>query len=537
LIYTENTMTADKKNLLLPAGIHPAQVVHNADSAALITLTIQNGQGCLADNGALMIDTGHFTGRAPDDKYTVRDGLTEETVWWDANHSMSDPVFYQLLTKMSEFCNGKKLYVQDVFACAAEAARISVRVISTLPSSGLFVNNMFLNPSAEELEVFEPAYTILQIPEFEAIPEVDGIPRKNFAILNLSRRMILIGGTGYTGEMKKGIFTVLNFLLPLKGVLSMHCSANVGKDGKSAIYFGLSGTGKTTLSADPERGLIGDDEHGWDDTGIYNFEGGCYAKVINLSQKNEPEIYNAIRFGALLENVCTVEGTSKPDYTNTSKTLNTRVSYPLDYIPNAVIPSVGSHPENIFFLTCDALGVLTPIARLNPAQDMFHFVSGYTARIAGTEMGIVEPKTVFSACFGAPFLALHPMVYAKLLAEKMQKHQVNVYLISTGWTGGAYGEGSRISIPNTRAIISAALEGKMNDAKWETDPTFGFEVPNALPGVDSAILKPRETWVSKEKYDQAAKALAQAFLDNIAKYAVGHEEILAGGPLVSVIPA
>jgi phosphoenolpyruvate carboxykinase (ATP) len=530
-------MTADKKSLLLPAGIHPSKVVHNADPAALITHAIQQGMGTLADTGALMIDTGHFTGRAPDDKYTVRDGLTEDSVWWDSNHSLSDDVFYKLLTKMAEFCTGKKLYVQDVFACAASSARISVRVISTLPTSALFVDNMFINPTAEELAAFAPDYTILQIPEFEADPAQDGIARKNFAILNMSRRMIIIGGTGYTGEMKKGIFTVLNFILPRQGTLAMHCSANVGQDGKSAIYFGLSGTGKTTLSADPNRGLIGDDEHGWDEKGIFNFEGGCYAKVINLSHKNEPEIYEAIKFGALLENVRTYPGTSKPDYADTSITLNTRVSYPLEHIPNAVIPSVAGHPENIFFLTCDAIGILPPIARLNTAQAMFHFVSGYTARIAGTEMGITEPKTVFSACFGAPFLPLHPMVYAKLLAEKMQKHQVNVYLISTGWTGGGYGVGSRISIPNTRAIISAALEGKMKDADWTTDPVFGFQVPTALPGVDTSILIPRNTWADKAAYDTKAKALAQAFLDNMAKYAAGNEEILAGGPTQSAIPA
>jgi phosphoenolpyruvate carboxykinase (ATP) len=526
-------MNSDSKAILLPAGIHPGEVIHNADSATLISIAIRKGEGTLSDTGALIMDTGRFTGRAPDDKYTVKDGLTQDSVWWESNNAIADDVFYRLLTKMAEFCAGQTLYVQDVYACASKAVRIGVRVISTKPTSALFASNMFIEPTADEQANFTADYTVLQVPEFEAMPVEDGVKNKNFAILNMSRRMVIIGGTGYTGEIKKSIFTVLNFLLPRQGMLSMHCSANIGKDGKSAIYFGLSGTGKTTLSADPNRGLIGDDEHGWDEEGIFNFEGGCYAKVINLSAKNEPEIYGAIKFGAMLENVRCYEGTSKPDYSNTSVTQNTRVSYPLEFIPNAVIPSKAGHPENIFFLTCDALGVLPPIARLNSAQAMFHFVSGYTARVAGTEMGIVEPKTVFSACFGAPFLPMHPMVYAKLLAEKMQKHQVNVYLISTGWTGGGYGVGSRISIPNTRGIIAAALENKTEAATWVIDPVFGFEVPTELPGVESAILQPRNTWANKNEYDVAAKGLAQAFLDNMAKYAAGFEEILAGGPVVT----
>ncbi len=522
------------KPLLLPAGITPSEIVHNANPAALVTDAVRQGEGTLASTGALMMDTGKFTGRSPEDKYTVKDGLTEGAVWWDTNHATTDEVFYNLLTKMSASLQGKKLYVHDVFACADPEQRLRVRVITTRATSALFIDNMFIVPSADERATFEPDYTIVQVPEFLADPATDGIPRSNFAILNMSRRMILIGGTGYTGEMKKGIFTVLNFLLPRKGVLSMHCSANVGKDGKSAIYFGLSGTGKTTLSADPNRGLIGDDEHGWTDSGIFNFEGGCYAKVINLSQKNEPEIYGAIKFGAMLENVRCPEGSCWPDFADDSVTPNTRVSYPLEFIPNAVIPSVAGHPENIFFLTCDALGVLPPIARLNTAQAMFHFVSGYTARVAGTEMGISEPKTVFSACFGAPFLPLHPMEYAKLLGQKLQKHKVNVYLISTGWTGGGYGVGHRISIPHTRAIITAALEGKLDSVAWNTDPTFGFEVPSELPGVPTEILTPRNTWANKEDYDAKARFLAQAFLKNMEKFSAGHEEILAGGPTVEV---
>lgn len=520
--------------LMLPAGMHPGELVHNASPASLITEAIRNGEGTLSNTGALMMDTGKFTGRSPEDKYTVKDGLTENSVWWDTNNALSDDSFYGILTKMSGSCQGKKLYVQDVFACAAPEMRLKVRVITSRATHALFVDNMFINPTADELKDFTPDYTVFCLPEFEADPATDGVKNKNFAILNMSRRMVIIGGTGYTGEIKKSIFTVLNFLLPRQGMLSMHCSANVGKDGKSAVYFGLSGTGKTTLSADPNRGLIGDDEHGWSENGIFNFEGGCYAKVINLSAKNEPEIYGAIRFGAMLENVRCIPGTTdQPDYANDSVTPNTRVSYPLELIPNAVIPSVAGHPTNIFFLTCDALGVLPPISRLNPSQAMFHFVSGYTARVAGTEMGISEPKTVFSACFGAPFLPLHPMEYAKLLRTKMEQHKVNVYLISTGWTGGGYGVGKRISIPDTRGIITAALEGKMESAKWVVDPTFGFEVPTELPGVSSEILQPRNTWANKEDYDAKARFLAQAFLKNMEKYAVGHEEILAGGPIVS----
>ena len=519
--------------MLLPAGIHASQTVHNAAPDALINEALQNGEGKLSDTGALMMDTGAFTGRSPDDKYTVKDGLTESSVWWETNNAVTDEVFYGLLTKMEAFCEGKKLYVQDVFACADTDFRIGVRVITTQATHALFVDNMFINPTKEELEGFKADYTVLCLPAFKADPATDGIKKANFAMINFSRRMVIIGGTGYTGEIKKSIFTVLNFLLPRQGQLSMHCSANVGKDGKSAVYFGLSGTGKTTLSADPNRGLIGDDEHGWSDKGIFNFEGGCYAKVINLSKENEPEIYGAIKHGAMLENVRCSDGGNKPDYANDSVTPNTRVSYPLEFIPNAVIPSVAGHPTNIFFLTADALGILPPLSRLNKEQAMFHFVSGYTARVAGTEMGVKEPKTVFSACFGAPFLPLHPMEYATLLGKKMEQHHVNVYLISTGWTGGPYGVGHRISIPHTRALITAALEDKLKDVKWVTDPTFGFEVPTELPGVPTEILQPRNTWDNKEEYDVKARELAKAFLKNMEKYAVGHEEILAGAPKVS----
>lgn len=354
----------------------------------------------------------------------------------------------------------------------------------------------------------------------------------NFVSLNLSKRMILIGGTGYTGEVKKGIFSVLNFLLPRKHMLSMHCSANIGEDGKSAIFFGLSGTGKTTLSADPQRGLIGDDEHGWSDKGLFNFEGGCYAKVINLSKENEPEIWDAIKFGSLVENV-TFSDAREINFKDDSITANTRVSYPLEFIPNAVIPSVAGHPENIFFLTADAWGVLPPISRLNSEQAMFHFVSGYTARVAGTEVGVKEPKAVFSACFGAPFLPLHPLEYANLLAEKMQQHNVKVWLINTGWTGGAYGVGNRISIPHTRALITAALNGELNDVKYTKDPVFGFEVPNEVPGVPSEILTPRNAWQDKDAYDAKAKELAEAFLKNIDKYNdLSRGNIMAGAPKI-----
>lgn len=507
-------MTSAKNytHLALPAGMRPAEVVTSSDPAFLVNEIVRLGQGVLTSTGAVMVDTGKFTGRAPDDKYVVEDELTRESVWWgDVNRPIGEDTFYQVLAEMSDFLHGKKIFVQDVYACADESHRIGVRVITTSPLHSLFTYNMFIAPEATEREHFKADYTVICIPEFTVEPAKASTRSPNFAMLNLSRKMVLIGGTGYTGEIKKSIFSILNYTLPRVGVLSMHCSANVGADGAAAVFFGLSGTGKTTLSADSQRNLIGDDEHGWSDNGLFNFEGGCYAKVINLSQENEPQIWNAIKFGSLIENTRFYPGTNVVDYSDDSVTANTRVSYPLEHISNAVIPSKAGHPVNIFFLTADAWGVLPPISKLTREQAMFHFVSGYTARVAGTEMGITEPKTVFSACFGAPFLPLHPLQYAELLGAKLEQHEVNVWLVNTGWTGGAYGVGRRISIPHTRALITAALNGDLQKATYTEDPVFGLQMPNEVPGVPSEILNPRNTWADKHLYDTRANALAEAF--------------------------
>lgn len=511
----------------------PVTLFHNLEPAELITHSLQNHEGVLTSTGALAVDTGAFTGRAPEDKFFVKDDFTTKRINWnDVNQPISAEVFKNLKLKMLRHCEGKKLYVTDVAACADPLYRLNVRVITSTAFHSLFAHNMFINLNDEEKEIFQPEYTVLCLPEFEANPEIDGTPRKNFAIINLSEKTVIIGGTGYTGEIKKGIFTILNFLMPTqKKVLSMHCSANVGEHGDAAIFFGLSGTGKTTLSADPERWLVGDDEHGWSEKGIFNFEGGCYAKTINLSKENEPYIWNAIKFGAIIENTRFFEGSNEVNFADASVTPNTRVSYPLHYIPNALEPSIAKHPKHIFFLTCDSFGVLPPIAKLTPGQAMFHFISGYTAKVAGTEVGVKEPKAVFSACFGAPFLPLHPADYANMLGEKMRKHHVQVWMINTGWTGGAFGVGSRINIPYTRAMISAVLEGKLGDVTYQRHPVFGVLMPKEVPGVPSEVLDPRNTWAAKNAYDVAANKLAEMFLRNFEKYKnLSSEEILSGAP-------
>lgn len=511
------------------------KVYLNLSPAELVEHSLARKEGQLTSTGALMADTGKFTGRSPKDRYVVMDELTKEAVWWgDINIPVSEEQFQNLLDKMTQYLADKDLFVRNAFAGADPNYRLNLQVVNTWAWHNLFCSNMFLRPTQEELKNFNADFTIICAPGFEADPAIDGVKSPNFAIINLSRRMILIGGTGYAGEMKKGIFSVLNFILPYqKNVLSMHCSANVGKDGDTAIFFGLSGTGKTTLSADPNRQLIGDDEHGWTEKSIFNFEGGCYAKVIDLSQEKEPEIYNAIKFGAIVENTRFKEGTREVDYANGSVTENTRTAYPIDHISNALEPSVADIPKNIFFLTADAFGVLPPISKLNKSQAMYHFISGYTAKVAGTEMGITEPKLTFSACFGAAFLPLHPTQYAKLFGEKMEKHEVNVWLINTGWTGGPYGIGSRMKLAYTRAMISAALEGKLDFAPYAKDKIFGFEVPKICPNVPSEILNPRNTWSDPEAYDQQAKDLAKAFLSNFEKFKeFASEDILQGAPKI-----
>ncbi len=528
------TMIAMPKDALINLGLKMAENIHyQLGPAALTEQTIQRGEGVLNDTGALVINTGKFTGRSPKDKFTVKDALTENTVHWnDFNIPFEEKNFFLLKEKMLAYLSDKELWVRDCYACADEAFRLRLRVINENPWSNLFCYNMFIRPKEDDLESFVPHWHIIQAPGFKANPETDGTRAENFAVISFTHKTILIGGTGYTGEMKKGIFTMLNYVLPMKAdVLSMHCSANMGKEGDTAIFFGLSGTGKTTLSADPNRFLIGDDEHGWTGDTVFNFEGGCYAKTIDLSEEKEPEIYHAIRPGALLENVTFIEGTNKIDFSSKKITENTRVSYPLHFISNALEPSIGKTPKNIFFLTCDAYGVLPPISKLTAGQAMYQFISGYTAKVAGTEAGVTEPKSTFSACFGAPFLPLHPGQYAEMLGKKMKEHNVNVWMINTGWSGGGYGIGSRMKLSFTRAMITAALEGKLDKVEYQAHPVFGMMMPTACPGVPAEILNPRNTWADKNAYDLQAKNLGSQFIKNFEKYASGtNEEILAAAP-------
>ncbi|MCC6839928.1 MAG: phosphoenolpyruvate carboxykinase (ATP) [Flavobacteriales bacterium] len=501
--------------------VNLGDIYWNLEPAELVEHTIVNGQGVLADSGALAVDTGEFTGRSPKDKFCVKDNTTEGTVWWgDVNIPMDPAAFERLRERMAAYMMGREAYVHDAHACADLAFKLNIRLVAELPWGALFGSNMFLRPKRSELEGFAPDWHILCAPGFMADPKIDGTRQHNFAALDFSRKMILIGGTAYTGEIKKGIFSVLNYILPQNhDVLSMHCSANIGKGGDTAVFFGLSGTGKTTLSADPDRQLIGDDEHGWSNNGVFNFEGGCYAKCIDLSAEKEPDIWAAVKFGALLENVGFGEGSeSKVDFSDKSKTENTRVSYPIEHIANHAVPSMGGHPRNIFFLTCDAYGVLPPISKLDAGQAMYWFLSGYTAKVAGTEAGITEPKTVFSACFGAPFLPLHPTKYADMLGERMKKHNVHVWLVNTGWSGGAYGTGERMKLKFTRAMITAALNGELDKVAYAHHPVFGVNMPASCPNVPAEILDPRNTWKDKAAYDAQADKLAAAFQANFNKY-------------------
>jgi phosphoenolpyruvate carboxykinase (ATP) len=523
-------------NQLIRLGLRANHTLHyqlTPDELVQDTLRLQ--EGVLNDTGALVIRTGEFTGRSPKDKFTVRDEITSDTVHWnDFNLPLDEKYFHIIHKKIVEYLNTKEeLWVRDAYACADPRYRLNIRVVNERPGINLFAYNMFLRPTEEELENFTPGWHILSAPGLKLDAAECGIRQHNAAVVSFKHRTILIAGTGYTGETKKGIFSVLNYILPQeKNVLSMHCSANIGRKGDTALFFGLSGTGKTTLSADPARRLIGDDEHGWASNGIFNFEGGCYAKCIDLSEEKEPEIFHAIRPGALVENTVFHAGTNIINFADKSITENTRVSYPLDYISNAQEPSVGGIPENIFFLTCDAYGVLPPVSRLTPAQAMYQFISGYTAKVAGTEAGVTEPKSTFSACFGAPFLPLHPGRYAAMLGEKLRKHNVKVWMINTGWTSGGYGTGNRIKLAYTRAMIAAALEGKLDKANFEKHPIFGVAMPVSCPDVPVEILNPRNTWADKAAYDVAARSLAKQFVKNFEKYASGvEEEVLEAAPI------
>jgi len=522
-----------KNATITDLGIKNAKAFWNLSSKELSKIAVEKGQAKITSQGAIAINTGEFTGRSPLDRFIVKDNLTKEHVWWgDVNQSFDENKFDLLHEKMLKHLEGKELFVRDAYACAEEKYRMNIRVVNEYSWSNLFAYNMFLRPNDIEIENFEPEWVILNAPSFLADPKKDGTRKHNFAILNFTKKIILIGGTGYTGEIKKGIFSALNFILPhQKNVFSMHCIANSGKKGDTAIFFGLSGTGKTTLSADPNRNLIGDDEHGWSDETIFNFEGGCYAKCIDLSQEKEPDIYSAVKQGALLENISYYPNTNRVNYEDDSITQNTRVSYPIDFIKNITKPSFAKNPKNIFFLTADAFGVLPPVSKLTKGQAMFHFISGYTAKVAGTEEGVTEPQTTFSACFGAPFMPLHPTKYAEMLGIKMKKHDVNVWLINTGWSGGSYGTGKRISLKYTRAMITAILNNEINDVLYTKHEIFGLNMPNSCPNVPSELLNPKNTWENKNDYDLKAKELANAFNQNFKQFADNaSEEILEAAP-------
>ena len=533
-------MTSDnpstKSISLKDYGIHHDRVNYQLSSQDLHSTTLDMEMGKEASSGALAVNTGEFTGRSPMDRFIVEDDITKDKIWWgDINIPFDAGKFDKLYDKVVDYLNERELFVRDCYACADDSYRLNIRVINEYPWSNMFAYNMFLRPTPEELTTFDPEWVVLNAPGFLADAKTDGTRQHNFAILNFTRKVAIIGGTGYTGEIKKGIFSALNFILPVyKNTLPMHCSANVGPEGDTALFFGLSGTGKTTLSTDPNRKLIGDDEHGWTaQNTVFNFEGGCYAKVIDLSQEKEPEIYGAIKKGAILENVI-MDDNGVVDFADTSITQNTRVSYPIHHIENIQQPSIGKNVKNIFFLTADAFGVIPPISKLTPAQAAYHFISGYTAKVAGTEAGVVEPQPSFSACFGAPFMPLHPAKYAEMLSKKMVESGVDVWLINTGWTGGPYGVGTRMKLKYTRAMISAALSGELglySYDKYHIHSVFGVAQPRECPGVPTQVLSPRATWNNDESYYKTAFKLTNAFRENFKKFeAYASEEIRRGGP-------
>ncbi|EGL82426.1 Phosphoenolpyruvate carboxykinase (ATP) [Caldalkalibacillus thermarum TA2.A1] len=503
----------------------------NLPPARLIEHSLRRNEGYLASNGALSTYTGKYTGRSPKDKFIVDEPSVRDQIHWGSvNQPIAEDVFERLYFKVVNYLKDKERFVFDGFAGCDERYQIPIRVINEYAWHNLFAHQLFVRPRADQLNHHEPQFTIVSAPGFKADPAVDGTNSEAFIIISFEKRIILIGGTEYAGEMKKSIFSVMNYLLPQQGVLSMHCSANVGENGDVALFFGLSGTGKTTLSADPNRQLIGDDEHGWSEDGIFNIEGGCYAKCINLSAEKEPQIWNAIRFGTVLENVEVDPKTRAVDYDSNRYTENTRAAYPIEYIPNARIPSVAGHPKTIIFLTADAFGVLPPIAKLTKEQAMYHFLSGYTSKLAGTERGVTEPEATFSTCFGAPFLPLAPHIYAEMLGEKMEKHHTDVYLVNTGWTGGPYGVGQRMHLPYTRAMVTAALNGELKEVEYVQDPVFGLFIPKTCPNVPEKVLFPRNTWADPEAYDESARQLARRFIANFEKFAGVPQAIKQAGP-------
>ncbi|MFH1686037.1 MAG: phosphoenolpyruvate carboxykinase [bacterium] len=519
-------------------GLTNVGKVHwNHNTPLLYEDIVRRNEGHVLHLGPVAVRTGLHTGRAAKDKFIVRESLSQDKVWWGpVNKEFSPEKFEMMFRRLQAYLQGRQLWVQDCFAGFDPRYRLPVRIITETAWHNLFARNLFIQSDPSLLESHVPQFTVIHVPNFQAIPELDGTNSEAFILLNLKRKLVLIGGTAYAGEIKKSIFTVLNYLLPLENVLSMHCSANVGARGDVALFFGLSGTGKTTLSADPDRSLIGDDEHGWSPDGIFNFEGGCYAKVINLSPESEPEIFATTRrFGTILENVAYDPITRRLDLNDHALTENTRAAYPLSHIPNALRESMAGHPKNVVMLTADAFGVMPPISRLTPEQAMYHFISGYTAKVAGTEAGVSEPQATFSACFGAPFMVLHPSRYAELLARRITDHKVDCWLVNTGWTGGPYGVGRRMSIHHTRALLNAALDGSLSKVDFETDPVFGVRVPTSCPGIPAEILNPRHTWADKNAYDAKAQHLAKLFVENFKQFeSQTSQQIRQAGPQVGL---
>jgi phosphoenolpyruvate carboxykinase (ATP) len=518
-------------------GLRGLSAIHwNLTEAALYEAAVARGEARIVANGALVAETGAHTGRSPKDKFVVRDADTDAQVWWDNNGAVSREAFDRLLADMLTHAEGKELFAQDLFGGSDPRYRLNVRVYVEKAWHALFIRHLLRRPDRAELTTFDPQMTILDLPSFKADPARHGVRSETVIACDFTRKIVLIGGTAYAGEMKKSVFTFLNYLLPPQGVMPMHCSANVGPKGDAAVFFGLSGTGKTTLSADKSRTLIGDDEHGWGADGIFNFEGGCYAKMIKLSREAEPEIYEAVsRFPAVLENVTLDPHTRLPDFDDGSRTENTRGAYPLDFIPNASSSGLAGHPKNIVMLTADAFGVMPPIAKLTPAQAMYHFLSGYTAKVAGTERGVTEPSATFSTCFGAPFMPRHPSVYGGLLKTLIAAHGVDCWLVNTGWTGGSYGVGRRMPIQVTRALLAAALDGSLKSGSFRTDPYFGFAVPTSVPGVPPHILNPFKTWQDKAGFDATARRLVGMFRDNFAKFESHVDgEVRAAAPTIRI---
>jgi phosphoenolpyruvate carboxykinase (ATP) len=506
----------------------PIRTWHNLSPAELYEHALSNGEAAIVASGALTANTGRHTGRSPKDKFFVEEPESSGKIWWfPSNQPISVESFERLLQKCVDYIAEHPIYVQDLFACADPRYRLSVRVVTQLAWHSLFARNLFIRPQPDQLAEFDPDFTVISLPDVRADPAKDGTRSETFALVNLDRRMVLIGGTSYAGEIKKSIFTALNYLLPEQGVLPMHCSANVGADGNVALFFGLSGTGKTTLSSDPTRRLVGDDEHGWSDEGIFNFEGGCYAKTIRISEEAEPEIYAATNhFGTILENVVFDPDTRVPDFDDESLTENTRSAYPVELIPAADLSGRAGHPSNVLFLSADAFGVLPPVARLDEEQVRFFFLSGYTAKVAGTERGVTEPEPTFSTCFAAPFLVLPPDTYAGMLLDRVRRHDAQVWMLNTGWVGGAYGVGERISIAHTRAIVRAVVEGRLREVETRPDPVFGVHVPISVPGVPDSVLSPRGSWSDPSAYDRQARRLKEMFEANIDQ--IGETDATAG---------